>query len=95
MPETENINTIAGITVKANHDIDMTTVNSGSVALKNASGQAVELESAIAEGEEIKIKTVSTLPNGSYTLALKDTVKDVIGQSAGEYDFVYSQQSQL
>ena len=34
MPETENINTIAGITVKANHDIDMTTVNSGSVALK-------------------------------------------------------------
>lgn len=56
MPETENINTIAGITVKANHDIDMTTVNSGSVALKNASGQAVELESAIAEGEETKLK---------------------------------------
>lgn len=71
-----------GIVVTATHDIDSRTIDADAVIIRNAQQRQVQATDAYARGNKLYVSLPTTMLNGTYTLSLAASAKDVVGKIA-------------
>ena len=65
--------------IKANHDIDMTSIDTNSIIVKNAAGETVSVLELTAFEDGFKFKLPTDAKEGIYSVLANENAKDILG----------------